>query len=57
LVTVLVAGKKRYRADTGLKRVDTHGWTLRTLGWKGVLVTRGDGYLLDPRAAVAWGLV
>lgn len=40
--------------DSGLKRVYTAVWTLRTLGLEGVLLTRGDGYLLDPAAAVAW---
>jgi predicted ATPase len=40
--------------DSGLKRVYTAVWTLRTLGLEGVLLTRGDGYLLDPSAAVAW---
>lgn len=40
--------------DSGLKRVYTAIWTLRTLGLEGVLVTRGDGYLLDPASPVAW---
>jgi hypothetical protein len=28
--------------------------TLRKLGLRGVLLTRDDGYLLDPQIAVAW---
>ncbi|MEW5739488.1 MAG: AAA family ATPase [Myxococcota bacterium] len=40
--------------DSGLKRVYTAIWTLRTIGLEGVLITRGDGYLLDPAAAVSW---
>lgn len=53
---VLAAGwpGERPVTDSGLKRVYTAVWTLRSLGLEGLLVTRGDGYLLEPSAAVAW---
>ena len=40
---------ERMRPDAATKRLHTAIWTLRTLGFEGVLLTEEDGYLLDPR--------
>lgn len=40
---------ERMRGDAATKRLHTAIWTLRTLGFEAVLLTEGDGYLLDPR--------
>jgi predicted ATPase len=39
---------ERMRAEAATKRLHTAIWTLRSLGLEGVLLTRDDGYLLDP---------
>jgi DNA-binding SARP family transcriptional activator len=40
---------ERMRPDAATKRLHTAIWTLRTLGFEGVVLTEEDGYLLDPR--------
>jgi hypothetical protein len=40
---------QRMRADAATKRLHTAIWTLRSLGFEGLVLTEGDGYLLDPR--------
>jgi predicted ATPase len=40
---------ERMRSDAATKRLHTTIWTLRRLGFEGVVLTEGDGYLLDPR--------
>ena len=40
---------ERMRADAATKRLHTAIWTLRTMGLEGLLLTQGEGYLLDPR--------
>jgi predicted ATPase/tetratricopeptide (TPR) repeat protein len=40
---------ERMRPDAATKRLHTAIWTLRSLGFEGVVVTEEDGYLLDPR--------
>lgn len=40
---------ERMRADAATKRLHTAIWTLRTVGLEGLLLTQGEGYLLDPR--------
>jgi predicted ATPase len=49
--TLLEAGwpGERMRADAATKRLHTAIWTLRSVGLEGLLVTEGEGYLLDPR--------
>lgn len=51
---VLAAGwpGEKMRAESGAMRVHTAIARLRRLGLGPALVTRDDGYLLDPRAAV-----
>jgi DNA-binding SARP family transcriptional activator len=39
---------ERMRADAATKRLHTAIWTLRSLGLEDLLVSRDDGYLLDP---------
>jgi tetratricopeptide (TPR) repeat protein len=46
---------ERLRADAGVKRLRTAIWTLRKLGLEAVLLTRDDGYLLDPRVPLRRG--
>jgi predicted ATPase len=43
---------ERMRGETALKRVHTAIWTLRKLGLEGVVITRDDGYLLDPAVPI-----
>jgi hypothetical protein len=38
--------------ESQVRRVYTAIWTLRTLGLDGLLLTRDEGYLLDPKRAV-----
>ncbi len=54
---VLAAGwpGEKVRFDAGSKRVHTAIWTLRKLGLEGLVVTRDDGYLLDPAVPVRRG--
>ena len=40
---------ERMRADAATKRLHTAIWTLRSAGLEALLVTEGEGYLLDPR--------
>lgn len=40
---------ERMRSDAATKRLHTAIWTLRSLGFEAVLLTEGEGYLLDPR--------
>ncbi|HSO37964.1 MAG TPA: AAA family ATPase [Labilithrix sp.] len=40
---------ERMRADAATKRLHTAIWTLRTVGLEGLLLTEGEGYLLDSR--------
>jgi len=49
--TLLEAGwpGERMRADAATKRLHTAIWTLRSVGLEALLLTEGDGYLLDPR--------
>ncbi len=49
--TLLEAGwsGERMRADAATKRLHTAIWTLRSVGLEALLLTVGDGYLLDPR--------
>ncbi|HSO40083.1 MAG TPA: hypothetical protein VLT33_46465, partial [Labilithrix sp.] len=44
---------ERVLADAGGTRVRVAVSTLRRLGLAGVLLTREDGYLLDPRVPIA----
>ncbi len=39
--------------ESQVRRVYTAIWTLRTLGLDGLLITRDEGYLLDPKQPVA----
>jgi hypothetical protein len=39
--------------ESQVRRVYTAIWTLRTLGLDGILITRDEGYLLDPKQPVA----
>jgi DNA-binding SARP family transcriptional activator len=39
---------ERMRAEAATKRLHTAIWTLRSLGLEGILLTKDDGYLLDP---------
>lgn len=43
---------ERIPYESQVRRVYTAIWTLRTLGLDGVLLTRDEGYLLDPKRAV-----
>jgi len=49
--TLLEAGwaGERMRHDAATKRLHTAIWTLRSLGFEALLLTEGEGYLLDPR--------
>jgi predicted ATPase len=40
---------ERMRPDAATKRLHTAIWTLRSVGFETLLLTEGDGYLLDPR--------
>lgn len=40
---------ERMRPDAATKRLHTAIWTLRTAGLEGLVLTEGEGYLLDPR--------
>jgi tetratricopeptide (TPR) repeat protein len=53
---ILAAGwpGERMRADSGSARVYMAIRTLRSLGLEGAIITRDDGYLLDPSLRVAW---
>jgi DNA-binding SARP family transcriptional activator len=46
------AGEKM-RADAATKRLHTAIWTLRSVGFEALLVTEGEGYMLDPRVAIS----
>jgi len=46
---------ERMRADAATKRLHTAIWTLRTVGLEGLLLTEGEGYLLDPRTDLRLG--
>jgi len=41
--------------ESQVRRVYTAIWTLRTLGLEGLLLTRDEGYLLDPKRTVRVG--
>jgi tetratricopeptide (TPR) repeat protein len=43
---------ERVQVDAGFGRVRTTIWALRKLGLHAVLITRDDGYLLDPRVEI-----
>ena len=43
---------ERMRADAALKRLHTAIWTLRSMGLEDLLVTREDGYFLDPAVPI-----
>jgi len=43
---------ERIPYESQVRRVYTAIWTLRTLGLDGLLLTRDEGYLLDPKRAV-----
>ena len=43
---------EKMRADSGAMRVYTSIRRLRRSGLQGILLTRGDGYLLDPNVAL-----
>jgi tetratricopeptide (TPR) repeat protein len=45
---------ERIRADAANKRLRTAIWTLRGFGLEPILLTREDGYLLDPLVAARW---
>jgi predicted ATPase len=40
---------ERMRAEAATKRLHTAIWTLRNVGLEALLLTEGEGYLLDPR--------
>ena len=44
---------ERIPYESQVRRVYTAIWTLRTLGLDGLLLTRDEGYLLDPKQSVA----
>lgn len=44
---------ERIPYESQVRRVYTAIWTLRTLGLDGLLLTRDEGYLLDPKQPVA----
>jgi hypothetical protein len=46
---------ERIAAESAQARVYTSVQRLRALGLEGILITQGDGYLLDPRADVTRG--
>ncbi len=46
---------ERIPYESQVRRVYTAIWTLRTLGLEGTLLTRDEGYMLDPRRGVAIG--
>jgi hypothetical protein len=43
---------ERIPYESQVRRVYTAVWTLRTLGLEGLLLTRDEGYLLDPKRTV-----
>jgi hypothetical protein len=43
---------ERMRADAAQKRLHTAIWTLRSLGLESLLVTRDEGYFLDPAVPI-----
>jgi len=43
---------RKVQTEAGLQRVYTAVWTLRKMGLGAVLVSRADGYLLDPAVAL-----
>jgi len=45
---------ERMQTEAARKRLRTAIWTLRKLGLEGILLTRDDGYLLDPYVPFAW---
>jgi hypothetical protein len=45
---------ERILSGAGMTRVRHAVFTLRKLGLRDVLITRRDGYLLDPRVPVHW---
>jgi tetratricopeptide (TPR) repeat protein len=55
--TLLAAGwaGEKMRADAATKRLHTAIWTLRSVGFEALLVTEGEGYMLDPRVAISLG--
>ena len=46
---------ERMRSDAATKRLHTAIWTLRSVGFEALLLTEGDGYLLDPRTTLRGG--
>jgi hypothetical protein len=46
---------ERIPYESQVRRVYTAIWTLRTLGLEGTLLTRDEGYLLDPKRSVSLG--
>ena len=44
---------ERIPYESQVRRVYTAIWTLRTLGLEGLLLTRDEGYLLDPKKELA----
>lgn len=46
--------RERMLAEAAKKRLRTAIWTLRKLGLEPVILTRDDGYLLDPRVSIEW---
>jgi predicted ATPase len=46
---------ERMRAEAATKRLHTAIWTLRSLGLEDLLLTDGEGYLLDPRVLLHLG--
>jgi hypothetical protein len=45
---------ERMQVEAARKRLRTAIWTLRKLGLEPVILTRDDGYLLDPLVAIEW---
>ena len=45
---------ERMRPDAARQRLRTAIWTLRKLGLEAVLLTRDEGYLLDPQVPLVW---
>jgi tetratricopeptide (TPR) repeat protein len=45
---------ERMRREAAGKRLRTAIWTLRGFGLEGILLTRDEGYLLDPFVAARW---
>ena len=44
---------ERIGAEAARKRLRTAIWTLRKMGLEPILLTRDDGYLIDPTVVVA----